>query len=103
MTTFADECPVRVTPLAVAHIRQVMDAKNLDRNRYGLRVGVKGGGCGGAAPLLGFDTATESDHRYALQHFSVLVEKKHLMYVIGLEIDYQDTGEVAGFVFNKGA
>nr|MCU0355511.1 iron-sulfur cluster assembly accessory protein [Cytophagales bacterium] len=58
-------------------------------------------GCGGAAPLLGFDTATAADHRYVLEHFSVFVEKKHLMYVIGLEIDYEENEEMSGFVFSR--
>lgn len=100
MSFFSEQCPVAITPVALNHIQTILQQKSLDTNLYGLRVGIRGGGCGGAAPLLGFDTAKETDHCYVLDHFSVFVEKKHLMYVLGLEIDFEDNGEVSGFVFN---
>jgi iron-sulfur cluster assembly protein len=100
MSFFNEECPIVITPVALNHIHSILEQKGIDTNLYGLRVGIRGGGCSGAAPLLGFDTVKETDQCYALENFSVFVEKKHLMYVIGLEIDFEDTGEVSGFVFN---
>lgn len=101
MSLFNDQCPISITAVAMNHIRQVIHEKSINTTIYGLRVGVKGGGCSGAAPLLGFDTAKENDHCYALENFSVFVEKKHLMYIIGLEIDYEATDDISGFVFNN--
>jgi len=95
------ECPIRITPKALEIIQTTIQQKGIDTGLYGLRVGIRGGGCGGAAPLLGFDTAQPADERYTLENFSVFVEKKHLMYVIDLEIDYEQTEYASGFVFNS--
>ena len=78
-----------------------MRQKGIGAGLYGLRVGIRGGGCGGASPLLGFDTAQPTDERYELEGLPVFVEKKHLLYVIGLEIDHEENDGASGFVFNS--
>jgi iron-sulfur cluster assembly protein len=30
----------------------------------------------------------------------VFIEKKHILYVAGIELDYENSEEVTGFVFN---
>ncbi len=101
MSFYSEQCPIVITPVALHHIRQILQQKSIDTTQYGLRVGVRGGGCSGASPLLGFDTAKETDHCYTLENFSIFIEKKHLMYVLGLEIDYEDNKDLSGFVFNN--
>jgi len=100
MSLTNEQCPVVITPVALNYIRQVLQEKGIDTRLYGLRVGIRGGGCGGAAPLLGFDTAKDTDQCYQIENLAVFVEKKHLMYVLGLEIDYESTDQISGFVFN---
>lgn len=95
------ECPVRITPGALENIQLLVRQKGIDTGLYGLRVGIRGGGCGGASPLLGFDTAQPTDERYELEGLPVFVEKKHLLYVIGLEIDHEENDGASGFVFNS--
>ncbi len=85
----------------MAAIQLIMRQKSIDTALYGLRVGIRGSGCGGASPLLGFDTAQLTDERYELEGLPIFVEKKHLLYVIGLEIDYEENAETSGFVFNN--
>jgi iron-sulfur cluster assembly protein len=101
MSFFQPECPIKITPRAMQVIQSVMHEKGVDTRSYGLRVGIRGGGCGGASPLLGFDTALPTDEQYALENFSIFVEKKHLMYLIDLEIDYEESEHATGFVFNS--
>lgn len=101
MSYFTHECPVRFTEKAMAQIRQIIHQKEIDLLRYGLRIGIRGSGCGGAAPLLGFDTSTETDHRYLLADFSVLIDKKHWIYVLDMEIDYEENDVLSGFVFHS--
>lgn len=64
-----------------------------------LRVGVKGGGCSGLSYLLAFDQKTEKDDVYHVGGFEVVMEKSHIMYVLGMEVDYTDGLNSRGFVF----
>lgn len=67
---------------------------------YALRVGLKGGACA-ATYLLGFDKATENDELYEVEGVKVLIDKRHLMYLIGVQIDYTQTEEGMGFTIIK--
>ena len=67
---------------------------------YALRVGLKGGACA-ATYILGFDKATESDEFYEIEGIKVLIDKRHLMYLIGVQIDYAQTDEGMGFTIVK--
>lgn len=63
---------------------------------YGLRLGLKGGACS-ASYLLGLDKAGSDDETVKVNGINVYVDRKHLMYIIGAEIDYSDSGESRGF------
>lgn len=68
---------------------------------YALRVGLKGGACA-ASYLLGFDKATENDGIYEIEGIKVLIDKRHLMYLIGVKIDFAETEQGLGFTIVKG-
>ncbi len=89
-----------ITPTAINQVKTIMVHKNQSTEEYGLRVGIKGGGCSGASFLLGFDTPNTADDVYSIDGINVFIEKKHLMYVLGMEIDFEETEDGAGFVFN---
>lgn len=74
MSFLPARCPIRITPKALEIIQSSIQQMGIDTGLYGLRVGIRGGGCG-ASPLLGFDTAQPADERYALENFLVFVEK----------------------------
>jgi iron-sulfur cluster assembly protein len=90
--------PVTISARAAEEIRKIMQTKNIPAD-YGLRVGVKGGGCGGASLLLGFDKKKESDLVYSVDSIPVYVDKKHTLYVIGKEIDFLENEQARGFMF----
>lgn len=46
--------PINITPKALEEIKTIISTKNIPLE-YALRVGVKGGGCGGVSYALGFD------------------------------------------------
>jgi iron-sulfur cluster assembly protein len=97
----ADEIlPLQITEKAIRQIEAIMAAKNITTDNYGLRIGMKGGGCS-ATFLLGFDKATPTDKMYMCQSIPVYIEKKHLMYVFGLELDYEEGENGTGFTFTK--
>ena len=92
--------PVKISDEALQRIRAIMEKKNVPSD-YGLRVGIKGGGCGGTTYLLAFDKPKSTDEIYTSDGLTVLVDKKHFLYVFDTLIDYEETEQGAGFVFRK--
>ncbi len=89
--------PVTLSSRAAAEIKKIMETKNIPAG-YGLRVGVKGGGCG-FSWLIGFDKQKESDSVYLIDGIPVFVDKKHTMYIIGKEVDFYEGADARGFTF----
>jgi iron-sulfur cluster assembly protein len=92
--------PVTISERALAEIRNIMQTKNIPPE-YGLRVGVKGGGCG-VSLMIGFDQKKDSDHSYTVGEIPVHVDKKHAMFIIGKEVDFYDGEEGRGFTLIDG-
>lgn len=92
--------PVTISSRAAQEIRKIMQTKNIPAD-YGLRVGVKGGGCGGVSLIIGFDKKKESDLSYMISDIPVYVDKKHTMYLIGKEVDFHESEEARGFMFTN--
>jgi iron-sulfur cluster assembly protein len=77
-----------------------MQHKNIPEG-YGLRVLVQGGGgCGGASFRLGFDKQKDGDLSYSYQNIPIFYEKRQMLFLIGLEIDFEERQTEKGFVFN---
>ena len=94
---FDDLVPITISDRAAVEIRNIMDTKNIPAG-YGLRVGVKGGGCG-VSLLLGFDKQKDADRMYVVNGINVYVDRKHAMYIMGKEIDFVESEEARGFMF----
>ncbi len=91
--------PLTITQLALNQIALIKNTKNIPEG-YGLRIGVRGSGCSGTSFVLGFDQKKEGDNEYSVEGISVYIEKKQVLYVAGIELDYEDSEEVTGFIFN---
>ncbi|SIT94712.1 HesB/IscA family protein [Pontibacter indicus] len=100
MATETKTAPIALTERALAEVKNIMQEKNVPAE-YGLRIGVQGGGCSGMSYLLGFDKVKDSDEVYNLDGLSLIMDKKHAMYVLGMEVDFQDGLNARGFVFNN--
>ena len=94
------ESPVSLTESAIKEIRNIIVTKNIPAD-YGLRVGVKGGGCSGLSYVLGFDLQKENDNVYKIDDISIVMEKSHGMYLAGMEIDFVEGLNNRGFSFNN--
>ena len=89
------ESPIQLTENAKFEIKSTLAANKIP-DTYGLRVGIEGGACSGTF-LLGFDTATEHDQTYLVDGIKVFVDKRHLMYVIGSSVDYEEGANGSGY------
>ncbi len=90
--------PVALSEKAVQEVKAIMESKNIPEG-YGLRIGMRGGGCGGMSFLLGFDKQKEGDLAYEVEGIPVLVEKRHTMYLVGMTVDFHEGADARGFMF----
>jgi iron-sulfur cluster assembly protein len=79
---------ITFTKKAKDEITKSLNSPNLPTT-YGLRLGVKGGACS-ANYVLGLDKASEQDEIHFIDDIKVIIDKRQLMYIIGVKIDYQD-------------
>jgi iron-sulfur cluster assembly protein len=89
------ENPIQITLNAVREITATLQANKIPAT-YGLRIGLKGGACSGSF-LLGFDTPTEFDQTYSVNGVHVIIDRRHLMYVLGVSVDYEEGENGSGY------
>jgi iron-sulfur cluster assembly protein len=95
------ESGILITDKAVSQIKKVK-LENKINESFGLRIGVKGGGCSGLIYSLGFDSeAKEGDSIFVIKDVKLFVDGKSLFYLNGTELDYSDGLTGRGFVFNN--
>jgi iron-sulfur cluster assembly protein len=92
--------PVKITKAALAEIKHIVERKNIP-SEYGLRIGMKGSGCAGTSFVIGFDKQKDQDQVFDLEGQPVFIEKKHLMYLFDVEVDFVENEVERGFVFNN--
>lgn len=93
--------PIQLTSGAINHLRRIMLEQNISGDNYGLRVGVKGGGCSGFSYVLGFDEQKDNDDTFEVDGIKVLMQKAHGIYLLGLEVDWVEGLNNRGFVFSN--
>lgn len=97
----APPAPVRLTDRAAAEVRRIVANKQIPA-QFGLRVGVKGGGCSGMSYVLGFDKRREHDLAFEpADGVTAYMDKRHGLYLLGTTVDYHDGLDARGFVFDN--
>ncbi len=92
--------PVTLTVGAINQLLRIKNEQNVPAD-YGLRVGVKGGGCSGFSYVLGFDVPKDNDEVFEIEGIKVLMQKSHAIYLLGMEIDWVEGLNNRGFSFNN--
>lgn len=92
--------PILLTDGAVKQLKAIASEQNIP-DQYGLRVGVKGGGCSGFSYVLGFDEPKEGDEVLEINGVKVLMQKSHAIYLLGMEIDFVEGLNNRGFSFSN--
>lgn len=95
------ELPLTITPKALTMIKEIMENKEVPEG-YGLRIGTQNtNSCGASSFMLGFDTQKSSDDAFKANDIDVFINKKELLYVVDLVLDFEEGEDVSGFKFNK--
>lgn len=95
------ELPILITPKAITKIKLIMNEKSIPEG-YGLRVGTNNAAtCGTTSFILGFDTKKSGDDSFLFEGIEVLINKKEMLYLIDITLDFEDGKENSGFNFEK--
>jgi iron-sulfur cluster assembly protein len=92
--------PVQFTPGARKELTRLMNEPGFDTTKF-LRIGVKGGGCSGMSYVLGFDDKEAADETYEIEGLRFIMNKSHSLYLMGMEIEWQDGLNARGFSFSN--
>lgn len=93
---------VALTEKAAKEVRKIMDEQSYAPETM-LRIGVSGGGCSGFSYSLNFDTKSDEkvDDIFEFHGIKVVVDRKSDLYLSGTTVDFYDSIEKRGFVFNN--
>ena len=101
MSEVKEAAEISLTEKACKEIKKIM-FENQIPDTYGLRVGVKGGGCSGFTYSLGFDAESkEGDMVITSDDIKLFIDGKSLFYLSSTELDFSDGLNGKGFVFNN--
>jgi iron-sulfur cluster assembly protein len=100
LNTVETNIPVTFTQNAITELKRLLSVEDIKPGSF-LRIGVKGGGCAGMTYVLAFDQVTDHDQSYNVEGITMIMNKAHGMYLIGMQVDYQDGLNSRGFVFTN--
>ena len=91
--------PINITENAIEQVNKALTIKGIPEN-YFLRIGLRGGACS-ATYFIGFDKMEDLDDLYEIENLNIklLVKRHHLMYLMGVELDFEEEGN--GYTFTK--
>lgn len=95
--------PLSISITEKAAKKVVQFASKEDKgDEFGLRVGVKGGGCSGLTYTLSVEAGPQAEDRIIEdQGIRLFVPKKSFVFLAGTELDFSDGLNGKGFTFNN--
>lgn len=92
--------PVNFTDTAIDELKKLKE-NLVGKDESYLRIGVKGGGCSGLSYLLAFDKKEDADKEFIIEGIPVVMNKAHVMYVMGMVVDWENGLNNRGFTFSN--
>jgi iron-sulfur cluster assembly protein len=93
---------IQVSTQAAEHIHRLKSEDSKASAEAFLRVKVSPGGCSGLSYKLDFDTKmTDQDKVFEAGGTKIVVDKKSLLYVAGMTLDYEGGLNGKGFIFQN--
>ena len=92
---------IKVTDKAAKEVKRIMAENNVGPD-FGLRVGIKGGGCSGLSYTMSFESVTKPGDKVVESNgIKIIIDGKSHFYLGGTELDFSDGLNGRGFVFNN--
>ena len=92
--------PLTITEPALNRIHVLLEKRN--KPSLGIRVSVKTKGCSGMQYSIEYaDVKQPADEEVTCKDFSVFIDPKAIMFILGTEMDFVDDQMQSGFVFNN--
>ena len=93
--------PITITDSAKRRVLDLMHAKEGD-SPLALRIGLETKGCSGLRYKLSYAYDTQPfDEKVVMDDLLLLIDPKALMYVLGTEMDFEETDTASGFIFRN--
>jgi iron-sulfur cluster assembly protein len=92
---------IQLSEAALHQVRSLRDKQGKD---LCLRVGVRQGGCSGMSYMMDFEDPSkirEDDEVFDYDGFKIVSDRKSLLYLYGLMLDYSDAMIGGGFQFSN--
>jgi len=93
---------IQLTENALKHVLMLRQQQGNDN--LCLRVGVRQGGCSGMSYMMDFENVTnisEHDDVFDYEGFKIVCDRKSLLYLYGLVLDYSNAMIGGGFQFTN--
>ncbi len=90
--------------LSEAALRQVLFLRDRQQKDLCLRVGVRQGGCSGMSYMMDFEDPSKirsDDEVFDYDGFKIVCDRKSMLYLYGLMLDYSDAMIGGGFQFTN--
>ncbi|CCH66067.1 probable iron binding protein from the HesB_IscA_SufA family [Richelia intracellularis HM01] len=90
--------------LSEAALKRVKILRDEQGSELCLRVGVRQGGCSGMSYMMDFEDISqisEEDESFDYDGFKIVCDRKSLLYLYGLMLDYSDAMIGGGFQFTN--
>jgi iron-sulfur cluster assembly protein len=101
MTQAPSKPAIQLTEAALNHVMALREQQGKD---LCLRVGVRQGGCSGMSYLMEFEETGNTrpdDEVFDYQGFQLICDRKSLLYIYGLVLDYSNAMIGGGFQFTN--
>lgn len=100
-TTQVQPKGIQLTETALKHVLMLREQQGKD---LCLRVGVRQGGCSGMSYIMDFEDSSqinEHDEVFDYEGFKIICDRKSILYLYGLVLDYSNAMIGGGFQFTN--
>ena len=89
---------ISVTPKAIARLENLIN----NSKAKAIKIGVENGGCAGMAYTMDYVTDLDVEGEIIeINDITILIDNSAILFLLGTELDYEETKIKSGFVFNN--